>query len=238
MLRHTVGRAHELARAAAVFCVVLVGIEVKAELFKALGAEQIRQLLLLLLAAELLEAFAHGRAHIAGPAACRADGLDSQIVRLQSLGLQDPVALLLEGEIFLLELLHGGHGVALATERRGQHMGGRPPQLPLNFAQTRLLFVDRRDAGAGGSLVLLFFALQPGLGPLHDGSGIRHGQSSFSFSMRSMAAICRSLSASLCCCTPRLYFPAGGFAGARSPASIWLRVVKPCSCQLRRIELQ
>lgn len=39
-----------------------------------------------------------------------------------------------------------------------------------------------------------------------------------------------------------LYAVAGaadaGFAGARSPDSIWLSVVKPCSCQLRRMELQ
>ena len=164
-----IGPIHDFTWAALELIVILLRVEIQPELFKALGAEQIRQLLLLLLAAELLEAFAHDRAHIARPAACRADGLDGQIVRLQSLGLQDPVALLLEGEIFLLELLHGGHGVALAAERRGQHMGGRPPQLPLNFAQARLFFVDRRDAGAGGLFVLLFFALQSGHSPLYNG---------------------------------------------------------------------
>ena len=110
--------------------------------------------------------------------------------------------LLLKGQIVLFQLLHGGHGVALPAERRGKHVRGGPAQLPLDLAQTRLLFIDRRDAGAGGLLVLLVFALQALHGALHNGLRICHGQSSLLFNIRSIAASWKSLSVSLCCWTP------------------------------------
>ena len=159
------------------------------------GAEQRGQLLFLLLAAKLFEAFAHGRADIARTAALRADGLHGQIVRLQPLRLQDPVALLLQGQIFLLELLHGAHRVALRPGGHSQHVRGRFAQLPLDLGQPRLLLIDRSDARAGGLLVLFFFTLQAAQSPLHNGVGICHVHPS-SCSSRSTAARSRSFSSS------------------------------------------
>ena len=200
--RVAVGAFHQRPGACLQPLVILCRIQIEPESVKAFGAEQRGKFLFLLLPAKFLEAFAHLRAHIACAAAFGAERLDSQIVRLQPLGLQNPVALLLERQIVLFQLLHGSHGVALTAERRGKHMCGGPAQLPFDLAQTRLFFIDRRNAGAGGLLVLLVFALQALHCALHNGLRVCHGQSSLSFSRRSTAARSSALNSSWWRCTP------------------------------------
>ena len=109
------------------------GVQVKV----AARAEQRGKLFLLLLPAELPQALAHRSAAPAASAAELADGLALQILRVDILGLQNPVPLALERQIFLPERLHRLLGALASPEGGGVDLRTRFAKLAVNFAQTR-----------------------------------------------------------------------------------------------------
>lgn len=104
----------------------------------------------------------------------RAERRFGKIIGVDVVGFQDPVTFLLEREILLFQLCHGGGGIFAAAEADRHDAGGRLTQTQIDLAQARLLRVNRRDAAARFIIVLLFGLCKTRLRALQDGFGIRH----------------------------------------------------------------
>ena len=204
-----------------------VGVVVQTEAGEGLvGHMQKGQLLALLLTAQLLQAGTHGASHIAGTAALGAEGRLVQITR-RKIGIDQSLPLLLQRQILLPGLLHGGSRVLLPEDRLGSSQHGTA-KLAVDLTQTghpgigivKMLPVFRFPVG--------FRLCQPILCTAYYLCAVCHGQSS-----------CSNLAMAACSSASSLR--RGGLVsvfapvGFRSPARIAAAVCSPASCQRRRI---
>ena len=133
--------AHHVTGAASVLLQIFIGINIQPELLKAgvTRGQQAGKLLLLLLAAQLPQALAHGFAHVAGAPADGANGAVVQEAVLQ-LGNQ-PGPLALQGKILIPQPGHGISGVLPFSEAGGHRLGDGAAELPVDLRQAGIALV-------------------------------------------------------------------------------------------------
>ena len=209
---------HEGAGTGAYALGILGGIEVETEIFKRLpaAAEQARQLLFLLLPAQLAQARAHLRADIAAPAALGAHGRVVQIAVVKIPGLEDPAPLPLEREILFPDGGDGLRRVLAALQGRGHQLGHGAAQLVVDLGQTGIAGIGVRSVGGVLLLALRLGLLQPRTG-----------------AMEHLFAVCHLNRPPLPACGPRPPAPAGS-ARRHAADRRWRGAAPACAERPRR----